>query len=237
MNKHVRAFVVGATGYTGQAVVARLRALGVETYAHIRPDSPRLARRQSAFEALGAEVDVTPWAQDSMNARLAELRPTLVFGLLGVTRSGAKREARARGTARATYESVDVALTLMAARAAAAVEPAPRFVYLSSLGAGPNTASAYLKARWTAEQAIEALGLPFTVARPCFITGADREGRAVEKVGGMAANALVGALGALGAGRTARRYRSRTSQDLAAALVRLALDPDAEGRVFDSEEF
>ena len=237
MNKHARAFVVGATGYTGQAVVARLRALGVETYAHIRPDSPRLARRQSAFEALGAAVDVTPWAQDAMNARLAELRPTLVFGLLGVTRSGAKREARERGTARATYESVDVALTLMAARAAAAVEPAPRFVYLSSLGAGPHTANTYLKARWTTEQAIEALGLPFTVARPCFITGADREGRTVEKVGGMAANALVGALGALGAGRTARRYRSRTSQDLAAALVRLALDPDAEGRVFDSEEF
>lgn len=237
MNKHARAFVVGATGYTGQAVVARLRALGVETYAHIRPDSPRLTCRQAGFEALGAAVDVTPWAQDAMNARLAELRPTLVFGLLGVTRSGAKREARERGTARATYESVDVALTLMAARAAAVVEPAPRFVYLSSLGAGPKTANAYLKARWMTEQAIEALGLPFTVARPCFITGADREGRAVEKVGGMAANALVGALGALGASRTARRYRSRTSQDLAAALVRLALDPDAERRVFDSEEF
>lgn len=237
MNSHAVAFVAGATGYTGRAVVARLAALGIETHAHVRPDSPRLEQARQSFGPLGVHVDDTPWTEAAFVARFAQLRPTLVFGLLGVTLSGAKREAKERGEDAATWESVDYALTVVLARAAAAVEPMPRFIYLSSLGSGPNTANGYLKVRWRTECAIRELGVPFTIARPSFITGEGREGRALEKFGGQAANVLTGALGAFGAKRAARRFRSRTNTELADALVRLARDPDAEGKVFESEQF
>lgn len=69
MNK---AFVAGATGYTGRAVVAELRALGLETTAHIRPNSPQRERWTREFADLGAcsrscqvtplwSSNVTPW--------------------------------------------------------------------------------------------------------------------------------------------------------------------------------
>ena len=41
----LHAWVAGATGYTGQAVVAILRARGVPTTAHVRPDSSFSVKR------------------------------------------------------------------------------------------------------------------------------------------------------------------------------------------------
>ncbi|MBA3548122.1 MAG: hypothetical protein H0T76_16695 [Nannocystis sp.] len=38
------AWVAGATGYTGRALVAALRAQNITTHAHVRPDSPALER-------------------------------------------------------------------------------------------------------------------------------------------------------------------------------------------------
>ena len=83
---HRPAFVAGATGYTGQAVVARLRALDRPALAHVRPDSSRLEVWRERFTAQGAEVDATPWQLEAMTERFREASPAVVFALLGTTR-------------------------------------------------------------------------------------------------------------------------------------------------------
>jgi nucleoside-diphosphate-sugar epimerase len=230
------ALVIGATGYTGRAVVAELCARGIETWAHIRPDSTSLDTLRAEFEACGAHVDITPWEKDAIHARVAALRPTLVFGLLGITAAGAKREARRRGSAPPTYMSVDYGLTAMTIDACVAAGIRPRFVYLSSMGVREEARGAYIRARVEAERHLRESGLPYTVARPSFITGGRDEARPAEAIGAAVSDAALDVLGALGARRLRRRYRSRTNDELATALVDAALDPACEGRVLESEE-
>jgi nucleoside-diphosphate-sugar epimerase len=81
-----RAFVAGATGYTGRAVVAELIRRDVAVTAHVRPDSARLAEWRTRFESLGADVDTSAWRDADMTAALRAHRPTVVYALLGTTR-------------------------------------------------------------------------------------------------------------------------------------------------------
>jgi len=232
----MKAFVAGATGYTGRAVVEALRDRGVEVVAHARPGSPRLAELAPGFEALGAEVDTTPWQAEALAERLGAVRPELVFGLLGITRAGARREARDKG-ARPSYESVDHGLTVMLLDACVAAGLAPRFVYLSSLGVGPRARGAYLRSRWKTEEHVRASGVPFTIVRPSFITGADRdEPRPGERVAATVAGGALAVLGALGARRLKRRFAPRTGAELARAMVGAALAEDTAGRVLEADE-
>ena len=46
-----------------------------------------------------------------------------------------------------------------------------RLVYVSAIGAGPDPAFPYLFAKWEAEQAIRASGIPFTTLRPSLVFG------------------------------------------------------------------
>lgn len=235
-------FVAGATGYVGTAVVRRLVARGDAAVAHVRPDSSRRAEWEARFRALGATPDATPWDEDALAATLARVRPDAVFACLGTTRKRGAEAARRGGPADAeSYEAVDYGLTMRlhraAARAAAETGHAPRFVYLSAVGVGPSARGAYLQVRWRAEREIAAGALPWTVARPSFITGPDRpESRPAERLGAVAVDALVAPLRLLGATRaTADRWRSTTADELAAALVRLAADPAGVGRVVEGD--
>mgnify|MGYP002780867255 CR=1 FL=1 len=228
------AFVAGAPGYVGQAVVRRLRALGAEVHAHVRPDSPRLADWRVRFTALGAHVDATPWDEDAMTATLARVRPAAVFALLGTTR------ARGRTAPGDTYESVDYGLTALlrraAERAARETGAAPRFVYLSAAGVADDTRNAYLAARARVERELRGGTLPWTVARPSFITGPDRaESRPAERIAAAATDALLAPVALLGGRRLADRWRSTTADELAAALVRLAGDPAEVGQVLEGD--
>lgn len=235
MDRQIVAFVAGATGYVGQAVVARLAAQGIRTVAHVRPDSPSLDRWRQRFEALGATVDATPWTPADMAATLADLRPTLVFCLVGTTRSRMQGLKRSGGDpAAASYESVDYGLTALLAAAAAACGSRPRFAYLSSLGAGAGARGAYMRWRTRAEEAVQASGLPFTLVRPAIITGPDREeNRTGESVANTVVDGGLKALKALGVTEPWRRYRSIDATALAAAMVRLALDPAATNRIVE----
>ncbi|GJG85833.1 hypothetical protein tb265_10140 [Gemmatimonadetes bacterium T265] len=221
-------FVAGATGYVGRAAVA---ALGARAVAHVRPDSPALDAWRARFAALGAAVDVTPWDEDALTATLARVRPAAVFALLGTTRK--------RGAASGdTYESVDYGLTALLFRAAVrvAAAEAPRFVYLSALGADAGSRNPYLAARGRFEAELRAGPLPWTVVRPSFITGPDRgESRPAERVGAAVVDALAAPVASLGGRRTADRYRSITGAALASELVRLAGDPGAAGRVVQGD--
>jgi uncharacterized protein YbjT (DUF2867 family) len=113
----------------------------------------------------------------------------------------------------------------------------PRLVYLSSLGTQADTSNEYLRWRWKTEQHIRATGLPFTFVRPSFISGDGRdESRPVESLGAALADSALGFIGVLGAKRVRARFRSRSNVELALAMVKLALDSEAENRIVESED-
>lgn len=215
-------FVAGATGYTGRAVVATLCAAGEgRVFAHVRPDSRELERWRVQFGELGAEVDTSAWSLEAMTARLTEVSPRLVFALLGTTARRARLEGAA--SAAAQYEAVDYGLTKLLLDATVASGAEARFVYLSAAGVSASARGAYMAARWRAEEAVRASGLPYLIARPSFITGDDREeSRPAERVGATVADGLLRVGGWLGARRFSARYRSMSGAQLAQALVRLA---------------
>mgnify|MGYP002619576213 CR=1 FL=1 len=227
------AFVAGATGYTGREVVRVLREQGARTLAHVRPDSSRLEEWRSRFEAMGAEVDATEWDAGAMSETLRRVEPNLVFTLLGTTRARAKGEGMGATEA---YERIDYGLSALLIDAAARCPIPPRFVYLSAAGVGPGSRNAYVQARWRAEEHLRASGIPWTIARPSFITGPDRDDeRPLERLGATLSDGMLAVVGTLGARRLRDRYHSTDNTTLAHALVRLARDPDWENRIAYSE--
>lgn len=226
--------MAGATGYTGRAVVEALRERGIDTIAHVRPDSSRLAEFRTRFEGLGATADQTPWEAEAMVETLGRLAPTLVFALLGTTRARARTEGMA---AQQAYARVDYGLTKWLIDAAVACASATRFVYLSAAGVRPDARSAYVAARARSEAALRDSGLPWTIARPSFITGDDRdEARPLERIGASVGDGVLAVAGLLGGRRLRDRYRSTDARTLARGLVRVALDPAFERRVAESED-
>jgi len=229
------AFVAGATGYTGREVVRELVARGVRAVAHVRPDSSRVDEWRARFEAAGAAVDTTPWADAAMTNTLSALQPTHVFSLLGTTRAR-RRASASRGKAE-SYESIDYGLTALLIRAAVASGSKPRFVYLSSIGVREHSTNPYLVARWRAESLLRASGLPYTIARPSFITGPGRdESRPLERAGAGVANVIAGLARVVGARRFAGSVQSLTGAELATGLVRYAFDPAGENLTLGTEE-
>lgn len=227
------AFVAGATGYTGRAVVEQLVASGVRTVAHVRPDSSRRGEWEARWRALGAEVDATPWELPALTHTLEQLRPTLVFALLGTTRARAHREGKG---AIEGYEAVDYGLTMMLRDAAQASGQRPRFVYLSAAGLKDDTTNPYMAVRARVERALREGELPYTLARPSFITGSDRdEPRLGERIGAGVADGVLAFAGLLGARKLQHRYGSMTNVVLARGLVRVAMDPAYENRVAEAE--
>jgi nucleoside-diphosphate-sugar epimerase len=215
----MRAFIAGATGYTGRELVRVLRERGATVTAHVRPDSPRLGEWQARLGALGAQADATPWQPDALRATLARVQPTHVFALLGTTR----RRARGEGlSAAAGYERIDYGLTALLLRATTEAAPQARFIYLSAIGASAR-GNAYLRARARLEHELRGSGLSWISARPALITGSDREEhRAGERAAAAVLDGVLQVLRRLGLRGTAERWRSITAADLAAALAQLA---------------
>ena len=219
----MRAFVAGATGYTGKEVVRELRAHGVAAIAHVRPDSPRLAEWEARFQAHYAVMDTTPWELHAMREAMERWQPTHVFALLGTTRARA-RAARARGVDE-SYQAVDYGLSSLLLKAVLLTGRTTRFIYLSAIGVHEQSRNAYMQARWQVESELRASGLPYIIARPGFISGPDREQfRWSERTLTIMSDAAL-ALGAVvGARKLRDRFRSLTGPQLARALVKAALD-------------
>jgi nucleoside-diphosphate-sugar epimerase len=227
----MRALVAGATGYSGQAVVEVLRDAGALVWAHVRPDRRDLAEWQARWHDRGAQVVAVPWQEQAMADLIREQQITHVFCCIGTTRARMGRD----GAAANSYQAVDYGLTKLLVSACAAAGGVQRFVYVSSLGAGPSAAGAYLQARWQAECAVQQAGVPFTIARPSFLSGDRAESRPGERIGAVVTDALLAVAGAVGAAQTRDRYRSNNAASLARALVRLAADPAAVNQVVLSE--
>lgn len=229
-----RAFVAGATGYTGRGVVSALCARGVATLAHVRPDSAQLETFSDEARALGAEVCTSPWQPEALRDALTAARVSHVFALLGTTKKRG-REARTQGRVE-DYESIDLGLTLMLLKAAAASGQRPMFVYLSSAGVSPTARGAYYRARAEAERAVRDSGLPWLIVRPSFITGPDRQDRRpLERVAASVADAALGLGRVLGLRKFADRYQSMSGPALGQAIVEEALE-GAPGRVVHRED-
>jgi len=217
-----RAFVTGATGFVGRAVVQALVARGVPTVAHVRPDSKKLDAWRGRLGELGATVDASAWDAAAMTAALRAHAPTHVWNVIGTTR----RRASADGVAGDIYQAVDVGLTKIVVAAAVGCGARPRLVQLSSIGASVKSSSAYLRGRGQADAAVMSSGLPWAIARPSFIVGEGRgdDKRTLEDATAAVANLALGVVGFFGGKRLRATYRSIDPATLAAALVRLGLD-------------
>ena len=239
--------IFGATGYTGRALVELACARGWPTHAHIRPASSRAQSAGARFESLGAALESVPWEADAIRDCVARLRPQVVFGLLGTTQKRAQAEGPGND-----YAAVDVGMTQMAIDALAqlatetgratgrATGSAPRFVYLSSLGAREGARGAYLRARVQVEAYLrakaEASGIEFAIARPSFITGPDRdESRPGERITSVIADAGLGALATLGIRGPRDRYASMRGHELARALLEIGTRDEARDQVFEAD--
>jgi uncharacterized protein YbjT (DUF2867 family) len=229
----MRAFVAGATGYTGREVVRELRAHGIAAVAHVRPDSPKLAEWEARFQAHYAVVDSTQWELHALRESLERWQPTHIFALLGTTRARV-RQARSHGQDD-SYETVDYGLTSMLLRAQLLTGRVARFVYLSSIGVNSKTRNPYLAVRWRMETELRESGLPYIIARPGLITGPDREEwRWSERSLAVASDALLGLAGTLGARKLRARFQSMTGRQLATALVHAAIDERHSNVILDS---
>jgi uncharacterized protein YbjT (DUF2867 family) len=219
-----RAFVAGATGYTGREVVRELTTRGVECIAHVRPDSSQLEEWRGRFTAMGATFDCTPWGDAEFEAVMRHYRPSYTFALLGTTRSRT-RQARRKG-ARDSYETVDYLLTSIALRATRSMSPNAKFIYLSSLGVREGARNPYLAVRARVENELLASGLRYIIARPALITGEDREEyRPTERVAAKLAAVALRTAKLAGWKSFHERFATLTGAQLSRALVNAALDP------------
>lgn len=229
----MRAFVVGATGYTGRNVVHELSRMGHRVTAHGRADSSRLRSLRGSFEAAGASIDTAAFQADALARSLSAARPDAIFALLGTTRKQARRE----GVKGDIYEAVEGRLTRMLIDAVQSCCPDARFVFLSSMGTSSDTQNAYLRARAQIEEYLRHSGLVFTIARAPVISGADREeARWGERTIAIVGEWVLRGLSKLGAGALRERYSPLNGQQLARALVAAAFDTAWANRVLEPND-
>jgi len=231
----MRMLIVGATGYVGRHVVEAAAQAGHDVVAHIRPDSPSGDRAAARVVASGARAVRTPWTAEAWYRHLDAAPPERLFLLLGTTAARA-RAATLAGAPDASQTAIDLGLTQLALTAARTASPETGLVYLSALGASP-TGNAYLQVRATIEAALATGPNRFTVVRPSFITGPDRdESRFGERAGALAGNAVASVLRVFGGRRRAARWASITGAELARILVELAASP-LDNRVHELDDF
>ena len=148
-----RVLVTGGTGFIGSRIVGALAARGKPVRCLVRGgESPR-----DGVEA--AKGDMTDADSLRRAAEGCDVVVHLVAGKLGLPAEFQNRMAQATKN-------------LIGAAKDAGVQ---RFVLMSSLGTDERTAglTAYSRAKWEAQQALQASGLEWTVFKPSFVFGPD----------------------------------------------------------------
>ena len=201
------AMVAGASGMVGSELCRQLR--------HDRRFAPVvvLARSTPPVTDPPLQIEIVDFG------RIGEWNPGVpidtVFCALGTTIRKAGSEA--------AFRAVDYDLVLEMARLALRGR-ARHFVFVSSLGADPNSGVFYLRVKGEAEEAVRALGLPHVaVLRPSFLDGRRDEPRPGEKAARLVGRALKPLL--LG---PLEKYRPTPAAKVAEAMRQVA-QPGREG--------
>jgi NADH dehydrogenase len=148
-------FLTGGTGFLGRYLVPALIARGYRLRALVRPSS---ASNRKGLEESGAElIEGDLRSPGGFAPALGGVRT--VIHLAAIVEGGRREllETNWRGTAR-----------LIQLAQAAGVE---RFIYTSSLGAGPNPRFPYLYSVWLAEEELRKSGLSYVIFRPSILVG------------------------------------------------------------------
>jgi len=153
------AFIAGASGFTGRALLAELG----------RNSSGWKARAHARAAGKVDHPDVVVCDPLDVAALTAGMRGCdAVVQLIGTIR---------KNFADGDYDTIDYGTTVALGEAARAAG-VPRFLLLSSVGAG-SPRGRYLRVKRKTEEWVERSGLTYTIVRPSFIVG---EGRLAGKM-------------------------------------------------------
>ncbi len=196
------ALVAGPTGLVGQQLLQRL--LQDPAYTAVRA----LSRRPLA---LGHErLQIVQTDLHNLPSLGAALQADDVFCCLGTTLS--------KAGSRAAFEDVDYRMVVELARATRAVG-AHQFIVVSAVGASPHSPAFYNRVKGRMEAAVSALDFDAVhIVRPSLLLGSRDETRPSEAF----AQKISPALAPLFFGPLLR-YRPVTAEDVAEAMLRLAL--------------
>ena len=217
--------IAGATGATGTVLVPKARAAGLKVIPHVRP-------KTAAKHLLGTDPDALVCdLSDKAALDKAMAGCEVIACLVGTT-----RHRFAQGD---SYESSDYQPVIDLIESAKRAGGAPRyFILLSALGS--RKGSGYLGWKFRAEEAVQKSGLPFSIIRPSFFdssgTGAqpsDGKSRTPPPIyGGMMK--LIGKLPGLH--DFAERLRPISLDDLAGAIVKIAIARAPSGQVLEGDK-
>jgi uncharacterized protein YbjT (DUF2867 family) len=211
----MHAWVAGATGLVGQALVSQLLAhsrVGRVT-ALVRKSSGRehekLHEREVNFDRLKAE--------------LLGAHSTHVFCCLGTT--------MAQAGSQEAFRRVDYEYPLAVAEIAAAAK-AEAFLVVTAIGADPGSSTFYSRVKGELERDLAKLNLRgLRIFRPALLLGKRNERRTGEQLG----IALARPLSAFMVGPL-RKYRPIEAASVARAMVTVALNPPQEATtVYESD--
>jgi len=207
----MRIFVEGATGATGSVFVPLATAAGHELVLHVRPQS-----------AEKSKLARDPRARIFDLAHPAPLEDALAKCDVAISFVGTMRNRFKAGD---TYESSDIASTRQLVEAAIAAK-VPRFVLLSSFGAG--SVGAYLQMKGECEEIVKKSGLRWTILRPSALVSPESapEGTHGARSVPPGASAVFGALRRVpGLGPFADDLRPIPIDVLCQAILRILHDP------------
>lgn len=228
-----KALVFGATGYVGLEVCRQLVKKGVETHAHVRPDSNQLGEWRMRFEAMGVEMGTAKWVLADIQQYLEQLKPDVIFILIGTTRKRIKAlQKQGYNKSDGSYEAVDYGLTALAVNALLKSGVKSKIVYLSAIGTKKEATNPYLKARYKAEQAVLESGLPCNIVRAPIISGPDRmESRVGERIAAKTFDGILSLVSSVAYKDSLLKYFSIDAKKLAAGLIFEAFN-DSSKKIF-----
>ena len=152
--------VAGGTGFVGAAIVRELARRGKKVAVLSRDSDARAGR----FPGLSIEF------REGDVRRPNSLGPAMggVDTVIGCQQfPNSPIENTAKGY---TFEEIDACGTENLVRAAK-VAGVTRYVYLSGVGASPDAARHWFRAKWRAETAVAESGMTYTIFRPSWVYG------------------------------------------------------------------